>query len=84
MSYVSYVLMSKNRKIMSLNIKAAIAMRGKTMAWVAKKMGIKLPTLSEMVSGIPTVDTLERIAQALHCDVAELFDRPKAWTPKKF
>ena len=68
---------------MALNIKSAIAARGKTMAWVAKKMGVKLPTLSEMVSGNPTVETLERIAVALHCDVAELFDRPKAWQTKK-
>lgn len=68
---------------MALNIKGAIALRGKTMAWVARQMGVKLPTLSEMISGNPTVDTLERIAAALHCDVAELFDRPKAWTHKK-
>lgn len=68
---------------MALNIKGAIEMRGKTMAWVAKKMNIKLPTLSEMVSGNPTVQTLERIAEALHCDVAELFDRPKAWQTKR-
>ena len=67
---------------MALNINAAIALRGKTMTWVARKMGVKLPTLSEMVSGNPTVATLERIAATLHCDVAELFDRPKAWTPK--
>ena len=68
---------------MALNIKAAIALRGKTMAWVAKRMGVKLPTLSEMVSGNPTVDTLERIAAALHCDVAELFDRPRAWQTRR-
>jgi transcriptional regulator with XRE-family HTH domain len=68
---------------MALNIKAAIALRGKTMAWVANKMGVKLPTLSEMVSGNPTVDTLERIAAALHCDVAELFDRPVAWQERR-
>ena len=68
---------------MSLNIKSAIAVRGKTMAWVAKRMGVKLPTLSEMISGNPCVSTLDRIAEALHCDVAELFDRPKAWQPKK-
>ena len=64
---------------MALNIKGAIAARGKTMAWVAKKMGVRLPTLSEMVSGNPTYETMTRIAQALRCDVAELFDRPKAW-----
>lgn len=68
---------------MALNIKSAISSRGKTMAWVAKKMGVKLPTLSEMVSGNPTVETLERIAATLHCDVAELFDRPKCWMSKK-
>lgn len=68
---------------MALNIKAAIALRGKKMAWVAKQMGVKLPTLSEMVSGNPTVETLERIAAVLHCDVAELFDKPKAWIIKR-
>lgn len=68
---------------MSLNIKAAIALRGKKMAWVARQMNVKLPTLSEMVSGNPTVDTLERIAAVLHCDVAELFDKPKKWATKR-
>lgn len=68
---------------MGLNIKAAIAARGKTMAWVAQRMDVKLPTLSEMASGNPTVETLERIAAVLHCDVAELFDRPRAWQSKK-
>ena len=65
---------------MALNIQAAIALRGRTPTWVAKKMGVKLPTLSEMIHGNPTVSTLERIADVLHCDVAQLFDRPKAWT----
>lgn len=68
---------------MSLNIRAAMQLRGKNMAWVAKKLGVKLPTLSEQVNGNPTVATLERIASVLHCDVAELFDRPAAWTGKK-
>lgn len=68
---------------MALNIKAAIYARGHNPAWVARKMGIKLPTLSEMISGNPTVSTLERIAEVLHCDVAELFDRPRAWTPRR-
>ena len=75
--------MVKNQIDMALNIKAAIELRGKTMTWVARRMQVKLPTLSEMISGNPTVDTLERIADALHCDVAELFDRPRAWTGKK-
>lgn len=65
---------------MALNIQSAMALRGKTPTWVAKKMGIKLPTLSDMIHGNPTVETLERIAAVLHCDVAELFDRPPAWS----
>ena len=68
---------------MSLNIKAAMELRGKSMTWVAHKLGVKLPTLSEQINGNPTVQTLERIAAVLHCDVAELFDRPRAWCPKK-
>lgn len=68
---------------MALNIKAAIEMRGKSMTWVARKMGVTLPTLSEMVSGNPTVSTLQRIADTLRCDIAELFDRPACWAGRK-
>ena len=64
---------------MALNIKAAIAARGLTATQVAKRMGIGLPTLSAMMNENPTVSSLERIAEALHCDVAELFDRPACW-----
>ncbi len=64
---------------MALNIKAAIAARGLTATQVAKRMGIGLPTLSAMMNENPTLSSLERIAEALHCDVAELFDRPVAW-----
>jgi plasmid maintenance system antidote protein VapI len=67
---------------MGLNIKAAIYLRGKTPTWVAKKMGVKLPTLSEMINGNPTYDTMVRIAEVLGCDVAELFDRPAAWSKR--
>ena len=67
---------------MGLNIKAAIYLRGKTPTWVAKRMGVKLPTLSEMINGNPTYDTMVRIAEVLRCDVAELFDRPAAWSKR--
>ena len=64
---------------MALNIKAAIAMRGLTATQVAKRMGISTSTLSAMINENPTLSSLERIAEALRCDVAELFDRPVAW-----
>lgn len=68
---------------MALNIKAAIAARGLTATQVAKRMGVGLPTLSAMMNENPTVSSLERIAEALHCDVAELFDCPSCWANKK-
>jgi transcriptional regulator with XRE-family HTH domain len=66
---------------MALNIKTAIAMRGLTATQVAKRMGISTSTLSAMINENPTLSSLERIAEALRCDVAELFDRPVAWKP---
>ena len=65
---------------MALNIKAAIAARGLTATQVAKRMGISTSTLSAMINENPTLSSLERIAEALRCDVAELFDRPVAWS----
>lgn len=68
---------------MALNIKAAIAMRGLTATQVAKRMGISVSTLSAMINENPTLSSLERIAEALRCDVAELFDCPPCWANKK-
>lgn len=68
---------------MALNIKSAIAMRGLTATQVAKRMGISTSTLSAMINENPTLSSLERIAEALRCDVAELFDRPPCWANKK-
>ena len=65
---------------MALNIKGAIALRGLTATQVAQRMGISTSTLSAMINENPTLSSLERIAEALRCDVAELFDRPVAWS----
>lgn len=65
---------------MALNIKAAMELRGRTSAWLAKKMGVTEATVSGMINGNPTYETMVRIASVLHCDVAELFDRPKIWS----
>ena len=68
---------------MALNIKAAIAARGLTATQVAKRMGISISTLSAIMNENPVLSSLERIADALHCDVAELFDCPPCWANKK-
>lgn len=71
---------NKTKKAMALNIKAAIAMRGLTATQVAKRMGISVSTLSAIINGNPVLSSLEGVAKALRCDIAELFDRPASWT----
>lgn len=61
---------------MALNIQAAMELRGVTLTRLAKRMKVAVSTCHAMIHGNPTVDTLEKIAMALRCDVAELFDQP--------
>lgn len=69
----------KTTKIMALNIQAAMDLRGVTLSKLAKRMGIAVSTCHAIVHGNPVLSSLEAVAKALHCDVAELFDRPRAW-----
>lgn len=66
---------------MALNIKSAIKGRGLEVREVAARMGITPTGLSNHINGNPTVEVLKRIASAIGCDVAELFDRPEG-TPE--
>lgn len=59
---------------MSINIKRAIKARGLQVKEVADKMGMTPVGLSQHINGNPSVGVLERIAEALECDVVELFD----------
>lgn len=68
---------------MGLNIKAAMELRGLTQTKVAKRMECSMATLSQIINGNPTLQSLESVAKALRCDVAELFDKPAAWAKKK-
>ncbi len=56
-----------------MDIKKVIKERGYTIEDVAKKMGISRVTLSQNMSRNPTVGTLERIANAINCNVSEFF-----------
>lgn len=60
---------------MGLNIKQAIKTRGLEVREVATRMGISPTGLSQHINGNPSVETLQRIADAIGCDIAELFDR---------
>ncbi len=56
-----------------MDIKGIIKQKGLTMEEVAERMGISRVTLSQTLSGNPTMSTLQRIADALGCKVGEFF-----------
>ncbi len=62
---------------MKLRIKEVIKERGMTITELADKMRINRVNLSNMVNGNPTVETLNKIADAIGCPVTELFEQPK-------
>ena len=62
---------------MSLIIKRAIKEHGLEVREVAKRMDITPTGLSQHISGNPSVEVLERIADAIGCPVTELFEQPK-------
>ena len=57
---------------MSLNIKKVIKEHGLEVREVAKRMGITPTGLSQHINGNPSVEVLERISNAIGCDISEL------------
>ena len=62
---------------MDLRIKEVIKEKGMTITELADKMGINRVNLSNMVNGNPTVETLNKIADALEVSVTDLFEQSK-------
>lgn len=62
---------------MPLRIKEVIKEKGMTVNSLAEKMGINRVGLSNHINGNPSVEVLERIADAIGCPVTELFEQPK-------
>ena len=56
-----------------MDIKAVIQAHGKQVQKVAKDMNVKQSTLSGMLTGNPTVKSLQLIAKTVGCSVAEFF-----------
>lgn len=63
---------------MALRIKEIIKEKGTSVNALAEKMGITRVGLSQHINGNPSVEVLERIADALEVDVTELFDSGKS------
>ncbi len=62
---------------MPLDIKKAIKTRGLEVREVAQRMGITPTGLSQHINGNPSVDVLQRIANAVGCDISDLFTKPR-------
>lgn len=56
-----------------MNVKAVIKERGLTLTEVAARMGISRVTLTQNLQRNPTQKTLMRIADAIGCNVADLY-----------
>lgn len=63
---------------MSLRIKEVIKEKRLTIQAVAEKMGINRVGLSNHINGNPSVEILQRIADALEVDIVELFEPAKS------
>lgn len=62
---------------MDLRIKEVIKEKGSSIQELADRIGINRVTLSNSINGNPTVETLNKIADALCVPVTELFEQPK-------
>jgi transcriptional regulator with XRE-family HTH domain len=56
-----------------MNVKQILKRKGYTVTQVAEEMGINRGSLYNMLSGNPTVESLQKIADIVGCDVAEFF-----------
>jgi transcriptional regulator with XRE-family HTH domain len=60
-----------------LRVKEIAREKGLTIAQVAEKTDMLPPALSRIINGSnTTIETLEKIANALNVPISELFDRP--------
>ena len=56
-----------------MDVKAIIKEKGWTIERVATEMGITRVTLSQNLNRNPTVNTLQRVADVIGCNVGEFF-----------
>jgi transcriptional regulator with XRE-family HTH domain len=59
-----------------MKIKELIKAKGLSVKEVAARLGISSPSLSDAINGNPTVDKLEKIAEAIGCNISDFFDKP--------
>jgi transcriptional regulator with XRE-family HTH domain len=65
---------------MELRVKDVCKEKGILMKDLAEKLGINRISLTSMISGNPTISTLEKISIALGVEVSELLAKPATGT----
>lgn len=74
LSNKNYLLfLQSNIKVIRMDVKSIIKEKGWTIERVAAEMGITRVTLSQNLSRNPTVNTLQRIAAVIGCNVGDFF-----------
>lgn len=63
---------------MKLRVLEVCKNKGLTLKELSEKLGISNVGLSQQINGNPTIDTLQKIADALNVPITDLFDQPKA------
>lgn len=65
--------------MLTLRIKEICKEKGITLNVLAEKIGVSQPSISGIATGRqkPSLDTIEKLAEALEVPVSELFDAPK-------
>lgn len=76
-NFYSYICIETKALQYGFKNKRSYQRKGMTITELADKMGINRVNLSNMVNGNPTVETLNKIADAIGCPVTELFEQPK-------
>lgn len=66
---------------MNFRIKDIAKERGLSLIELADKIGVTYNTLNRNISANPTIDTLQKIADALNVHITELFQKPIGNTP---
>lgn len=70
----AYKIKRKMEKILSKNVKRLCKEQGKQMKELAFEMGVDPASLTRAVNGNARLDTIEKIALALHVNIKSLFD----------
>nr|DAD67551.1 MAG TPA: Cro/C1-type HTH DNA-binding domain protein [Siphoviridae sp. cttU829] len=61
-----------------LDVVRAAHERGMNIAGLAQKLGISRFALSSRINANPTLNSLYEIAEALKCDITDLFREPRS------